>query len=276
MSTLAKSHITPSDIQTFESDGYLIPEGNVFPDEKFRALKEHFEASLKKLPLDERPESMDVPHFSDPKLLEWVLSDDVLDIVEPIIGPDITLFSTHFICKPQGDGRRVPWHEDSAYWKAVMEPHPAKIVTVWLAIDSSTKENGCMHVVPESHIAGKKGYSDYDEVDQSLNVFGTEITSKQRREELAVAVELRENQASLHDARLMHGSPPNNSNLRRCGYTMRFCSTNVRVTEKFRDIQLIYLARGNAPVGRENEFADPTKGYPEVVQARRARGFKAH
>jgi hypothetical protein len=65
---------------------------------------------------------MDKPHFTDTKLFDWVLSDRVLDLVEPLLGPDFQLFSTHFICKPQGDGRRVPWHEDSAYWKGMLEP----------------------------------------------------------------------------------------------------------------------------------------------------------
>jgi len=47
---------------------------------------------------------MDVPHFVDTKLFEWLFSDEVLDLVEPIIGPDIALFSSHFICKPKGMG----------------------------------------------------------------------------------------------------------------------------------------------------------------------------
>lgn len=273
---MAKGRISAEQVEHFKREGYVIPEVYVFPEAKFQALKDHFEAKLAALPEGTRPEAMDVPHFLDPKLLEWVLSDEVLDLVEPILGPDICLFSTHFICKPSGDGKRVPWHEDSAYWKPVIEPHPIEIATVWLAIDPSTTKNGCMKVIPRTHVEGQKGYSDYDEVDKEVNVFGTEITKRQRREELSVPVELRPNQASLHDARLMHGSDPNNSDMRRCGYTMRFASTKVRISGKFKDIQLMYLARGRMPEGREHEFADPTKAYPEVVEARRARGFKAH
>ena len=52
----------------------------------------------------------------DAILTDAVLDDSVLDIVESLIGPDIALWSSHFIAKPAGVGKRVPWHEDSAYW----------------------------------------------------------------------------------------------------------------------------------------------------------------
>jgi len=41
------------------------------------------------------------------------------------------------LSEPFRDGRRVPWHEDSAYWKDVLEP--MAVCTVWLAIDPSTR-----------------------------------------------------------------------------------------------------------------------------------------
>ena len=80
---------------------------------------------------------MDVPHFAHPELFGWLLADEVLDFVEAFIGPDIVLWSSHFISKPPGDGKRVPWHEDSAYWNERLSEH--EVLTVWLAIDDSTR-----------------------------------------------------------------------------------------------------------------------------------------
>ena len=107
------------------------------------------------------------------------------------------------------NGKRVPWHEDSYYWKGMMEP--MEVVTVWLAIDPSTRENGCMNVIPRS----LHGYSDYEQVDPEKHVFPTEIKRHQFDESKAVAIELQPNQASLHDGRLMHGSQANTSEQRR-------------------------------------------------------------
>src|SRR5438552_2102955 len=124
-------------IARYVDEGYLVFNQPVFPDDKFRTLRGHFDGKLSRLPADVRPESMDVPHFTDTRLFEWLFADEVLDLVEPIVGPDIALFSSHFICKPQGHGKRVPWHEDSYYWKGMLDP--MEVCTVWLAIDPSTR-----------------------------------------------------------------------------------------------------------------------------------------
>jgi len=264
--------LTAEQVEQFHREGYLLPEEPVFPHAEFVALKNHFDRKLAALPPDVRPESMDVPHFTDPGLFRWVLSDAVLDLVEPITGPDIALFSTHFICKPKGDGRRVPWHEDSAYWKKMIDP--AEVVTVWLAIDPSMLENGCMKVIPRTHNQGKKGFSDYVDVDASRNVFATEIDPRQRREELAVPCILEAGQCSLHDARLMHGSDPNTSDIRRCGYTMRFMSTRVKLNPEVKDYHHIYLARGKDIAG--NTYGDPTRSYPEKARYRELNSKRMH
>lgn len=267
-----KHLLTPEAVETYNTEGYLIHQEPVFPEAKFQALKDHFEAKLAEWPKEERPEAMDVPHFTDPKLFEWALADEVLDIVEPILGPDIQLFSTHFICKPTGDGRRVPWHEDSAYWRRQMDP--MEVCTVWLAIDPSTLENGCMKVIPHTHNTGRKGFSDYADVDTGKNVFPTEILPSQRKDELAVPIELQPNHCSLHDSRLIHGSEPNTSSIRRCGWTIRFIPGYVKFHEDFQETHLIYPARGRNLAN--NPLADPAKAYNDVMDLRLKRKVRAH
>lgn len=256
---LQRGRLSPSQIEDYRREGYLIFNEPVLPPNKFERLQAHFETKLDALPADFRPEAMDVPHFNDPALFEWLLADEVLDVVESLIGPDIALWSSHFICKPKGDGRRVPWHEDSAYWRHQLEP--MQVVTLWLAIDASTPENGAMFVIPRTH---DNGYSDYEAVDGTLNVFATEIKREQRPEERAVPCILQPNEASLHDAKLMHGSPPNHSATRRCGYTMRYMPSSVKWREN--EGHQIYLARGQDRAG--NRYADPSRSYEELARYR--------
>jgi hypothetical protein len=261
------SCITPNEVSQYRKEGYLIVNRPVLPAERFQGLKDCFEGILANLPPDERPEAMDVPHFMHPELLKYAFDENILALVEPIIGPDIALFSTHFICKPKGNGKRVPWHEDSAYWNGLIEP--MEVATVWLAIDPSTKVNGCMKVIPRTHVEGQKGFSDYDDVDTATSVFPTEIKKEQREDERQVYIELQPNECSLHDARIMHGSEPNNSQIRRCGWTMRFASAACKFNEeKFAGAHQVYLAKGRDLGG--NRYADPTRTYPEVLAARGA------
>ncbi len=272
-SHVSRHRLSPDQVAQFRREGYLVPSEPVFPQAKFDGLKACFERLLDELDTGVRPESMDVPHFQYPELFEWLHADEVLDLVEPILGPDLALFASHFICKPRGNGKRVPWHEDSHYWKTMIAP--MEVVTVWLAIDPSTRENGCMWVIPRTHNTGRMGFSDYDDLKPGEAVFPDEIKSAQRDVSKAVPVELGPNQCSLHDGRIIHGSEANTSALRRCGYTMRYVSTRVKHDyAKVGEWHHMYLARGRDHAG--NTYGDPTKAYHEKARFRARHGKGGH
>jgi hypothetical protein len=252
--------LSADQVTEYRREGFLVYGDPVFPQTKFDGLRQHFEGELSALPSDVRPEAMDVPHLTDLNLFDWLLSDEVLDLVEPLIGPDIALFASHFICKPKGDGKRVPWHEDTFYWRNMITP--MQVVTVWLAIDPSTRENGAMRVIPRS----LGGNSEHESVDPVQNVLTWEAKRQREDESQAVTIELQPNHASLHDARLMHGSPSNTSGSRRCGYTMRYIPTTVKLNEDVAWRPNIYLARGRDHAG--NRYADPMRKYEELAKSR--------
>jgi len=265
-----KPRLTDEQVARFKAEGYLLPSEPVFAPEKFARLAAHFEALLAEWQADPRmrsPEHMDVPHFLHPSLFEWLFDDAVLDLVEPILGPDIALFSSHFICKPAGTGKRVPWHEDSGYWRGRLDP--MEVVTVWLAVDPSTPENGCMQVIPGTHNTGAAGFSDYvvDDSKKDEWVFTGEIAAGQYDESKAVPCILQPNQASLHDGRLIHGSAANTGAMRRCGYTMRFISAATKHLDPAgrNDGFQIYLARGEDKAG--NAYGDPTQPNAAWLEA---------
>lgn len=250
------SRLSDEQVRMYEREGYTLFREPVFAPDKFATLKAHFEEKLAAWEAEGGvPEHMDTPHFADPALFDWLLADEVLDLVEPLIGPDIALWSSHFISKPPGTGRRVPWHEDSAYWGQVLDP--MEVATVWLAIDPATPDNGCMRVIPGTH---HHGYSDYEDVaDPDKQVFATEIKRGQVDENKAVDITLEPNQCSIHHAKLVHGSNPNTGSIRRCGYTMRYISTRCAYRPEKRSVEgfQIYLARGEDRAG--NKYGDPTK-----------------
>lgn len=210
----------------YQDQGYLLTRRPMFYDEKFQKLNSIFEEHLamKK----ENPKyDMDVPHFTDKRLFEFLMAPEVLSIVEGIIGPDIGLWSSHFICKEPFFGKRTPWHEDSGYWQGRFDNFN-KVVTVWLAIDQSTMENGCMGVVPGTHA---NGFSDYGNLTDGDAVFDSEIKTAVNEDEV-VWFELEKGQYSLHDSRIIHGARANESPKRRTGYTMRYFSTNMKLNRE--------------------------------------------
>jgi ectoine hydroxylase-related dioxygenase (phytanoyl-CoA dioxygenase family) len=263
MATLKK--ITAEEMAAYTREGFLAYHRPVLSAAKFQRLKAHFDRIVTELPPGVRPEQIDVPHFLDTALFEWLLDDQVLDLVEDILGPDIDLFSSHFIAKPAGGSMRVPWHEDSAYWRDMLDP--MEVVTVWLAIDSSDEANGCMYVIPRTH---DNGFSQYYDVDPNKNLFMTEIRKGEFDESVKVPLVLAENEASLHHAKLIHGSPANTSTRRRTGYTMRYIASSTRLNPDNLAKQQVYHARGKDH--GVNRYADPARTYAELLVGRITKG----
>lgn len=247
--------LTAAELARFQDEGYLAIRRPLLAPDAFAGLQQAFEGCLADwtASFGRRPEQMDKPHFLYPELFRWALDPGVLDVVEQLVGPDIALFTTHFICKPPSDGQRVPWHEDSAYWARMIEPMD-DVVTLWLAIDPSTPANGCMRVVPGSHRTPDSAYARV--ADAHAAVFDREIVAGTFDPSAVRDVELPAGGFSIHHARTIHGSEPNRSAMRRCGFTMRYFSTRCRFRHHEDDPDFaIYLARGRDHAG--NSYAEP-------------------
>jgi ectoine hydroxylase-related dioxygenase (phytanoyl-CoA dioxygenase family) len=243
--------LTDQDVEFFRTNGYLLPQQQLFSPERLERIEEIFNKHLADKG-DKLSDELDTPHFRDPELLDFLLSDEVLDVIEPLVGPDIALWSSHFISKDPFTGRATPWHEDSSYWEGRFDSYD-RIVTVWLALENpSNRENGCMRVIPGSHLAG--GFSEnYVATDMSEQTFHAEIADVD--EDKAVDFELQRGEFSLHDGRIVHGAKPNTSPIRRTGYTMRYFPSSVKMQPiEANEGWKIWLARGRDLAG--NTYAN--------------------
>ncbi len=219
---MATNVISPQAVEQFHNDGYYLYKQPLFPEGKFRRLVGMFEELLAARG-EKRGDQLDTPHFSDHRLLEFLMDDHVLDLVEDVIGPDIGLWSSHFISKEPRTGRATPWHSDAGYWKGRFDTFTG-IVTIWLAIDRSDKANGCMRVIPGTQ---QTQHGEYVPVDSATHTFQHELQNVD--ESKAVYFELDPNESSLHDSRLIHGAEANKSDRRRTGYTMRYFSQDMKL-----------------------------------------------
>ena len=243
---------TPEQVAFYRENGYL-KFGRIFTEAEIDALRERVDGMIADLPPGKRPEELDVPHFEDPWLFRYLTDPRVLDVVEAFIGPDIVLWSSHFIAKPGGDGKAVPWHTDGAYWCRRLEP--MKVMTLWLAVDPSRSENGCMRVISGSHRDVAASMEQYEAVDRATNVFSFRLKPELIDESRAVDLELAVGECHFHDAWTIHGSNPNPSPQRRCGYTMRYMPADVvfRPDARVRPHH-VYLLRGEDRTGGESVY----------------------
>ncbi len=162
-------------------------------------------------------------HLCFKRSFEFTRHPRVLDVVEDLIGPNIMTLSARFWIKPGRDGSFVSWHQDSAYFGR--DPH--ELVTVWLALTDSNKANGCLRVLPRSHLG--KAYSHVETFDEK-NLLARGQTIEDLDDGHAVDLELEAGQFSCHHERMVHGSLANETDGPRIGIGIFYFPTHVKST----------------------------------------------
>ncbi|MQA30641.1 MAG: hypothetical protein GEU82_12530, partial [Luteitalea sp.] len=90
---------------------------------------------------------------SDPLVLDLIRLDLFRDICARQYGKhaSVSIFRAMMMNKPANQGTHLPWHQDAGdVWKLDRDP----LVTVWVALDAATRENGCLQIIPGSHKLG--------------------------------------------------------------------------------------------------------------------------
>lgn len=215
--------LTPSEITHYQQSGYVIPSYRLESD-VLTKTQDALDTLIRNNP-GVRPEKLVSAHIEgDNKegvigssaFLDLAMHKPIVDLVEQLIGPDIMLWGCHVFCKPAHEGFETPWHQDGHYWPI----RPLATCTVWVALEPSTLENGCLRVIPGSH-ADKH-------LHPHLHEDRTDLTLNQRmadgtfNEADAADLELQPGQMSMHDVYMIHGAKANTSGQRRTGVALRY------------------------------------------------------
>lgn len=215
--------LAAAEIARYHSEGWLVPSFRLPSDQVARmqgALDE-----LLRLNPGVRPEKLVSAHVEGDNgegvrgvadFLALARDPELVELVSGVIGEDVILWGCHVFCKPAAEGYETPWHQDGHYWPI----RPLATCTVWLALEPSTRENGCLRVIPGSHRARR--------LHEHLHEDRQDLTLQQRMvggsfdEARAVDIELQPGQMSLHDVYMIHGAAANTSTQRRTGVALRY------------------------------------------------------
>jgi len=86
----------------------------------------------------------------DEAIRAFVTRPEFVAITTQILGPDVDLYWNQSVYKGPDGTAQFPWHQDDGY--TPVEPSP--YLTLWLALNDATLENGCISVIPGSHKGG--------------------------------------------------------------------------------------------------------------------------
>ena len=194
-------------IEQYFEDGYVIPDFQL-PEKTTQAIQKRHEALLEKYP-EFRDYCPAILQY-DEGFADFCRNNEILDMVEQLIGPDIALWNSSFFAKPAKNGKATPWHQDAAYW---IDMPDKRALSIWFAIDEATLENGCMWYTPKSHKFPLRDH--YQPVGKgALQCQGTE--------EESIAVPLKSGSCSIHHGHTLHFSRGNSTSKNRRAFILNF------------------------------------------------------
>ena len=145
----------------------------------------------------------------------------ILGPISDLLGPNVICLGAHYFCKLPRDPKQVMWHQDASYWPM----SPSKTISAWLAVDDVNRGNAALRVIPGTHLIGELT-TELSEKDEA-NVLSEKVPGAEELGE-PVYLELKAGQMSIHSGLLLHGSTANESDRRRCGVAIRYCTPDVR------------------------------------------------
>ncbi len=141
------------------------------------------------------------PHSVHTIYKEYMRSDALLNLIRPLLGPDIRMNNSKLNTKAAQGGAPVEWHQDWAFY-----PHTNDdLLAVGVMLSDINEEDGPLQMIPGSHKEPVLSHF-------NNGVFCGAINPDDSAARLndAVSITGKAGSVSLHHVRTTHGSAPNN------------------------------------------------------------------
>ena len=220
MGTASRRTLSAAERGHYEREGYVvIPD--VIPPEELEAIDREIDRLLQKLAAERRARGEARPavpmghHEETGSILQLGLrspvcqqvaeDERVLALIEDIVRPGIAIYSVKLIAKPPFADIPCHWHQDDAYY--VKQSQSETRMSVWVPLQDAHERNGCLWIVPRSHLWGLRHHArkDYGQCRLAMNDEEIDAILKEQ----AIPVPVRAGSAVHFSALLWHGSKGN-------------------------------------------------------------------
>ena len=87
---------------------------------------------------------------NNPAIMAFCKRPEFIQITGEFLGKDIDLYWNQSVFKMPEGNKEFPWHQDDGYTAVSPSPY----LTLWLALNDATPENGCISALPGSYKRG--------------------------------------------------------------------------------------------------------------------------
>ncbi len=223
--------LTQAQIAFYHTNGYLGVENVLSAEEvaelqrvtdefveKSRQVTEH--TDVFDLEAGHTPEAPRLRRLKDPVAQHPVYDrvsrhEGIVDIVAQLVGPNVRYSSGKLNMKSAAFGSAVEWHQDWAF-----QPHTNDdYLTVGVAIDGMTIQNGALMVIPGSH---RGPIYDHHQHGRFIGA----VTEPDFGQSRAVPIEVGAGGISIHHVRELHASAPNIHDRPRRLFLIDYCAAD--------------------------------------------------
>lgn len=205
--------LTSEQLASYSTDGFLIRRG-LFDSEEIGRLQE---AARSDQALEAHAFGRRDGEGGTVRLALWNHPDDSIfglfprcrrmaDAAEQILHDEPYHYHTKMIMKDASDGGAWAWHQDYGYWyhNGMLSPN---VVSVFVAVDEATRENGCLQVIRGSHQLGR---IEHVKVDDQVGADQDRVEQILKQYEL-IYLEMKPGDAVFFHGNLLHRSDQNRS-----------------------------------------------------------------
>ena len=154
--------LTDEQLAHYHEHGYVVVN-DVFPIDELQQMNRELDAIIKAC---ERGEIQNRKPAAGWLMALGLLTEStrdfcederILNLIDRIVYPGIAIYSAKLVSKEPRDETICHWHQDDAYY--TQNSDSACRMSIWVPLQDTTKEQGCLQLVPGSHRQGLQPYS---------------------------------------------------------------------------------------------------------------------
>ncbi len=211
------TNLTQEQIDTYQRDGYLIFE-EFLPDDELNEMRTAVTEGVSKMGRqkiagDGNKELVEGDTYYDRVFLQrlnlWKINDVIKKyFLNPKLGEmlcelagitGIRIWHDQTLQK-QPWANPTAWHLDNPYWSF----HSKNAISIWIALDDATLQNGCLYYLPGSHKISR-----YDNVDIGVNISDLFKFYPEFKTIEPIAATMKAGMAGVHNGLTAHAAGPN-------------------------------------------------------------------
>lgn len=151
-----------------------------------------------------------------PLMRDFCADPRLLALVDGIVKPGIAIFSAKLVPKLPHDDAVCHWHQDDAWY--VESSQSLSRMSVWVPLQDSDEENGCLRVVPRSHSWGPQPWQERESGHCAREIVAPENFDFSQ----AVPVRAKAGDVVMFSALTWHGSLGNRSERLRHAFVVSY------------------------------------------------------